>query len=151
MTSAIPRQLKILVVEDDPGDQMLIQETFAEHGAGPELYMVEDGDQALDFLRRTGPYADVPRPDLVLLDLNLPHYDGTAVLREVKSDPDLRPIPVVIFSTSTRPDDIVGTYHLHANAYVAKPVDLDDFTTAVRRIHTFFSGTARLPKPPAAA
>jgi CheY-like chemotaxis protein len=145
------RQLRILVVEDDPGDQMLIQETFTEHTAGPDLFMVQDGDQALDFLRRTGPYTDAFRPDMVLLDLNLPHYDGTTVLREVKSDPDLRAIPVIIFSTSTRAEDITNTYHLHANAYVAKPVDLDDFTTAVRRINAFFTGTARLPHPPAAA
>jgi CheY-like chemotaxis protein len=149
--TASTRQLRILVVEDDPGDQMLIQETFADHGGAPELFIVEDGDQALDFLRRTGPYADKPRPDMILLDLNLPHYDGTTVLREVKSDPALRAIPVVIFSTSTRAEDISNTYHLHANAYVAKPVDLDDFTTAVRRINTFFTGTARLPNPPAAA
>jgi CheY-like chemotaxis protein len=145
------RQLIILVVDDDPGDQMLIRETFAGHGPGPELLMVQDGRQALDFLRRQGPYADVPRPDLILLDLSLPGYDGTTVLREIKADPALRSIPVVIFSTSTRAEDITGTYDLHANAYIAKPVDLDDFTAVVQRINTFFTDTARLPTRPAAA
>jgi CheY-like chemotaxis protein len=151
MMTATTRQLRILVVEDDPGDQMLIKEAFADGGPGPELLIVEDGNQALDFLHRRPPYADMPRPDLVLLDLSLPKSDGATVLRHVKSDPGLRSIPVIVFSTSTRVEDITGTYHLHANAYVAKPVDLDDFTCAVQRINTFFSGTARLPSPQAAA
>jgi CheY-like chemotaxis protein len=151
MMTATPRQVRILVVEDDPGDQMLIQETFADQGRGPELIVVEDGHQALDFLHRRDAYAGVPRPDLILLDLSLPKYDGITVLRDIKSDPSLRSIPVVVFSTSTRAEDIAGTYHLHANAYVAKPVDLDDFTTAVKHINTFFTGTVRLPEPPAAA
>jgi CheY-like chemotaxis protein len=148
-----PRPLTILVVEDDPGDQMLIQEAFAEHGPTPtpELVVVEDGHEALEFLFRRPPYADAPRPDLVLLDLNLPKYDGRAVLEKIKSDADLRSIPVIIFSTSARAEDITGTYELHANAYVNKPVNLDDFTAAVKHINTFFARTARLPHPPAAA
>jgi two-component system response regulator len=148
-----PRSLTILVVEDDPGDQLLIQEAFAEHGASstPELVVTEDGRQALDFVYRRPPYADARRPDLVLLDLNLPKYDGRAVLRQIKSDPALRAIPVIIFSTSTRTEDIIGTYQLHANAYVNKPMNLDDFTAAVKHVNSFFTGTARLPDPPAAA
>jgi two-component system response regulator len=145
--------LAILVVEDDPGDQLLIQEAFAEHGPSPtpELSLVEDGRQALDFLYRRSPYTDVVRPDLVLLDLNLPKYDGRAVLRQIKSDPDLRTIPVIIFSTSAQAEDITGTYQLHANAYITKPMDLDDFTTTVKHINDFFAGTVTLPDPPAAA
>jgi CheY-like chemotaxis protein len=153
--TATPRPLTILVVEDDPGDQLLIQEAFAEHGPSPapELVVVEDGRQALDFLYRRPPYADAPRPDLVLLDLNLPKYDGRAVLRQVKSDTNanLRSIPVIIFSTSAQAEDIAGTYQLHANAYITKPMDLDDFTATVKHINAFFAGTVRLPDPPAAA
>jgi CheY-like chemotaxis protein len=148
-----PRPLAILVVEDDPGDQVLIQEAFADHGAPftPSLVVTEDGRQALDFLYRRPPYADASRPDLVLLDLNLPRYDGRAVLRQIKSDPALRSIPVIIFSTSARAEDIVGTYQLHANAYVNKPMNLDEFTAVVKHVNAFFAGTATLPKPPAAA
>ncbi|GAA4606336.1 response regulator [Actinoallomurus liliacearum] len=145
--SAAQRPVSILIVEDDPGDQILIQEAFAEHDAGApaRLILLEDGEQALDFLYRRGPYADAPRPDLVLLDLNLPKYNGRAVLEQVKSDPELRSIPVVIFTTSANIDDISAIYLLHANAYVTKPVDLDAFTAALRNIKGFFVHTARLP------
>lgn len=151
---AIPtRPVTILIVEDDPGDQMLIQEAFADHGVepAPRLFLVDDGKEALDFLYRRGPHAGAPRPDLVLLDLNLPGFDGRTVLEQVKSDDDLRAIPVVVFTTSARVDDITGTYLLRANAYVTKPVDFDDFTSVVRHINGFFTRTARLPVPPAAA
>ncbi|WP_245679191.1 response regulator [Actinomadura hibisca] len=143
--------MTVLVVEDDPGDQMLIDEAFAEHaavsGLGRQVMMVDDGAAALDFLGRSGEHADAPRPDLVVLDLNLPKVGGRAVLEKMKTDPDLRTIPVVIFSTSSNPDDISGTYQLHANAYITKPTDFDDFTTVVARIDDFFTRTIRLPAP----
>jgi two-component system response regulator len=141
----------ILVVEDDPGDRLLIEEAFAEFGVGHDLILVSDGEQALDFVHRRGVFTGARRPDLVLLDLNLPKYDGRAVLEQIKSDDDLRSIPVVIFTTSSRAEDVSGTYHLHANAYVTKPIDFADFTSVVRHINDFFTGTARLPGPPAAA
>ncbi|GAA4636868.1 response regulator [Actinoallomurus vinaceus] len=145
------RPTAILIVEDDPGDQMLIREAFAEPGldSPPKLAVVGDGEEALDFLHRRGPYTAAFRPDLVLLDLNLPKYDGRAVLKQIKNDADLCSIPVVIFTTSANADDVTGTYLLHANAYVTKPVDFDDFTTAVREINGFFTRTARLPRRPA--
>ncbi|MCO6006848.1 response regulator [Actinoallomurus purpureus] len=147
------RPMSILVVEDDPGDQMLIQEAFTdpEGGPAPRLAIVEDGQEALDFLHRRGAHTGASRPDLVLLDLNLPKYDGRAVLEQIKSDGDLRAIPVVIFTTSASTDDVTGTYLRHANAYVTKPVDFDAFTSAVQQINGFFTRTARLPRPPAAA
>jgi two-component system response regulator len=152
--SATPRQsVSILVVEDDPGDQMLIEEAFAEPDGGPtpRLAIVEDGEEALDFLHRRGAHTTASRPDLVLLDLNLPKYSGRAVLEQIKGDTELRSIPVVIFTTSASADDVSATYLLHANAYVTKPVDLDDFTSTVQRINSFFTRTARLPGPSAAA
>ena len=141
----------ILVVEDDPGDQLLIQEAFAEHGPDSRLEIVADGEDALDFVHRNGRHAGAPRPDLVLLDLNLPRFDGRAVLRALKADERLRPIPVVIFTTSSREEDVSGTYHLHANAFITKPVDFDDFSNVVQRINDFFTRVARLPHPPEAA
>ncbi|MEV4254096.1 response regulator [Spirillospora sp. NPDC049652] len=144
----------VLVVEDDPGDQMLIEEAFAGLAAvpaHPTLHVVQDGEQALEFLHRRGDHAEAARPDLVLLDLNLPKRDGRAVLEEIKTDPDLGSIPVVIFTTSSNPDDVTATYRRHANAYVTKPTDLDDFTTAVQNINGFFTRTARHPHPPQAA
>ncbi|GAA4604122.1 response regulator [Actinoallomurus liliacearum] len=143
--------LSVLVVEDDPGDQMLIQEAFADPDGdpAPRLFIVEDGQEALDFLHRRGAHTDACRPDLVLLDLNLPKCNGRAVLEQIKSDADLRSIPVVVFTTSANTDDVTGTYLRHANAYVTKPVDFDDFTSAVQRINTFFTRTARLPRPSA--
>ncbi|MCO5969574.1 response regulator [Actinoallomurus soli] len=150
--SAAEQRVTILIVEDDPGDQILIQEAFADHdGDPPRLIVLEDGQQALDFLYRRGAYADAPRPDLVLLDLNLPKYSGRAVLEQVKSDAELRSIPIVIFTTSANLDDISAIYLLRANAYVTKPVDLDAFTTAIQRIKGFFVHTARLPRTSQAA
>ena len=141
----------ILVVEDDPGDQLLIQEAFAEYGTDSRLEIVSDGEEALNFVHRTGPHAEAPRPDLVLLDLNLPRFDGRAVLRALKADENLRSIPVVIFTTSSREEDVSGTYELHANAFITKPVDFDDFSNVVQRINDFFTRVARLPRPPEAA
>lgn len=151
--SAPEQPVTILIVEDDPGDQILIQEAFADHDAGvpPRLIVLEDGEQALDLLYRRGAHADAPRPDLVLLDLNLPKYNGRAVLEQIKSDAELQSIPVVIFTTSASLDDISAIYLLRANAYVTKPVDLDAFTTAIQRIKGFFVHTARLPRTSQAA
>jgi CheY-like chemotaxis protein len=147
------RPMNILVVEDDAGDQLLIEEAFADSDGdrAPRLAMVEDGQEALDFLHRRGAHTGAFRPDLVLLDLNLPKCNGRAVLEQIKNDADLRSIPVVIFTTSASADDISGTYLLHANAYVTKPVDFDDFLHTVRQINGFFTRTARLPRPPTAA
>jgi len=153
--SAAEQPVLILVVEDDQGDQLLIQEAFEQYagdgGLDHELVLVNDGEQALDFVRRRGEFADARRPDLVLLDLNLPRYDGRTVLAKIKTDDDLRTIPVVIFTTSARPEDITGTYRLHANAYVSKPTDFDDFSGVVKHINEFFTRTARLPRPPMVA
>ncbi|MEV0161679.1 response regulator [Nonomuraea fuscirosea] len=143
----------ILVVEDDPADQVLIQEAFEEHAetrrTRPNLLLAWDGEQALDILFRRGAHAEATRPDLVILDLNLPKYDGRAVLEQIKSDLELRTIPVVVFSTSSQDEDIIGTYRLHANAFVTKPTGFDDFTAVVHQIQEFFTRTARLPAPAA--
>jgi CheY-like chemotaxis protein len=141
----------ILVVEDDPGDQLLIQEAFGEYDTDSRLEIVSDGEDALNFVHRTDRHAGAPRPDLVLLDLNLPRFDGRAVLRTLKADENLRSIPVVIFTTSSREEDVSGTYELHANAFITKPVDFDDFSNVVQRINDFFTRVARLPHPHEAA
>jgi CheY-like chemotaxis protein len=112
---------------------------------------VSDGEQALDFVHHRGEYAAAARPDLILLDLNLPKYDGRAVLAQIKADEGLCTIPVVIFTTSSRAEDISGAYEMHANAYGTKPVDFDDFTSVVKCINDFFTSAACLPGPPAAA
>lgn len=146
------RPLVVLVVEDDPGDQLLIGEAFEAFPEADtrELVMVDDGEQALAYLHRDDPYPDAMRPDWIMLDLNLPKYDGRQVLAEIKSDEDLHLIPVVIFTTSTAPKDISGSYQLHANAYVTKPTEFDDFAEVVRNIHGFFTTTVQLPPPPPA-
>ncbi|MER6816094.1 response regulator [Spirillospora sp. NPDC000708] len=139
------RSLRVLAVEDDPGDQMLIQESFAQHAPHHRLTMVDDGEEALNFVHRRAPYTDAAPPDIIVLDLNLPKYDGRAVLADIRSTPALTAIPVVIFSTSTAPDDIRGTYELHANAYITKPTDFDEFAAVINSINDFFARTARLP------
>jgi CheY-like chemotaxis protein len=139
------RPIRILLVEDDPGDVVITAEAFDQIDMVHELHTVSDGEAALEFLRREGVYRDAHRPDLVLLDLNLPRLDGRGVLASVKADPDLRTIPVVVFSTSVAEEDIAGSYDLHANAYVSKPVDLDAFIKAVRGIDEFFGSIVRLP------
>jgi len=128
----------VLLVEDDPGDVYLIREAFAHNKVGNALHVVSDGVEALDFLRRRGPFADAPRPDLVLLDLNLPRRDGREILGEIKADEDLRTIPVVVLTTSEAEEDIARSYDLGANAYVTKPVDFDRFIEVVRTIDDFF-------------
>ena len=137
--------LDVLLVEDDPGDALMVQEVFEEHGGGSSLAVVGDGAEALSYLRREGPYAAAPRPDVVLLDLNLPRLGGREVLAAVKNDAELRSIPVVVLTTSSSEEDVIRSYAQHANAYVTKPLDWDSFTSTVRRIGHFFGDVARLP------
>ncbi|MDA8370849.1 MAG: response regulator [Nocardiopsaceae bacterium] len=136
----------MLLVEDDPGDVLMTKEAFEEHKVGNRLHVVSDGVEALRFLRRVGEYADVPQPHLILLDLNLPRKDGREVLEEVKKDDSLAHIPIVVLTTSEAEEDILRSYRLHANAYVAKPVDFDQFIQVVRQIDDFFVTVVRLPK-----
>ncbi|WP_455901624.1 response regulator [Rhodococcus gordoniae] len=140
------RPIDVLLVEDDPGDELMTREAFEDNKIGNNLHVVRDGEEALDFLYRRGEFADAPRPDLILLDLNLPKYDGRQVLEHVKSDDDLTDIPVVVLTTSAAEEDILRSYKLHANAYVTKPVDLDQFIRAVRQIDEFFVQVVRLPR-----
>ena len=137
--------ISVLLVEDDPGDVVLIREAFEHNKVYNRLHVVSDGVQALEFLRGEGEHAGAPRPDLVLLDLNLPRKDGREVLAEVKSDPDLRTIPIVVLTTSEAEEDIVRSYDLHANAYVTKPVDFERFIEVVRQIDDFFVSVVKLP------
>ena len=140
--------ISVLLVEDDPGDVVLIREAFEHNKVYNTLHVVSDGVQALEFLRGEGEHADAPRPDLVLLDLNLPRKDGREVLAEVKADPDLRTIPIVVLTTSEAEEDIVRSYDLHANAYVTKPVDFERFIEVVRQIDDFFVSVVKLPSRP---
>jgi CheY-like chemotaxis protein len=137
--------IQILLVEDDPGDVLITREAFAENKVRNHLSVVSDGEAAMAFLRREGAFASAPRPDLILLDLNLPRKAGHEVLAEVKSDADLQRIPVVILTTSDAEEDILRSYDLHANAYVTKPVDFDRFLDVVRQIDEFFVTVVRLP------
>ena len=137
--------IQILLVEDDPGDVLITREAFAENKVKNQLSVVADGETALGFLRREGDFASAPRPDLILLDLNLPRKPGHEVLAEIKSDPVLQRIPVVILTTSDAEEDIVRSYDLHANAYVTKPVDFDCFLNVVRQIDDFFVTVVKLP------
>jgi CheY-like chemotaxis protein len=137
--------IEVLLVEDDPGDVLLIQEAFADNKLLNNLSVVNDGEQALAYLRREGEYAQATRPDLVLLDLNLPRKDGREVLAEVKGDEALRTIPIVVLTTSEAEEDVLRSYQLHANAYVPKPVDFERFVAIVRQIDDFFVSVVRLP------
>jgi CheY-like chemotaxis protein len=136
----------VLLVEDDDGDVLMTREAFEYHKIRNRLHVVNDGEQALQFLRREGEYADAPRPGLILLDLNLPRRDGREVLAELKDDPELCTIPVVVLTTSEAEEDIVRSYRLHANAYVSKPVDFDRFIEVVRHIDDFFVTVVKLPR-----
>ena len=144
MTSA-GRAIEILLVEDDPGDELITREAFEHNKLKNNLHVAHDGEEGLDFLYRRGQFEGSPRPDLILLDLNLPKYDGRQLLEKIKSDPDLSRIPVVVLTTSSAEEDIVRSYQLHANAYVTKPVDLDQFMKAVQQIDEFFVQVVRLP------
>jgi CheY-like chemotaxis protein len=140
-----PKAIDVLLVEDDPGDVLMTQEAFADHKVRNTLHVVDNGVDALAFLRKEGRYADVPTPDLVLLDLNLPRMDGREVLAAVKADERLRVIPVVVLTTSEAEEDVLRSYALHANAYVSKPVDFERFLAVVRQIDEFFVSVVRLP------
>jgi CheY-like chemotaxis protein len=144
MTDQQPRTINVLLVEDDPGDVLMTREAFEEN-LHNRLDVVTDGAAALDYLRHAQPYADAPRPDLILLDLNLPRRDGREVLQEIKADPDLRHIPVIVLTTSKAQEDVLRSYQLHANAYVTKPVDFDGFIEAVKQIDHFFVSVVQLP------
>jgi chemotaxis family two-component system response regulator Rcp1 len=139
------RPVEILLVEDNPGDERLTREALKEGKVYSNLYWVKDGVEAMDFLRRKGRYADVPRPDIVLLDLNLPKKDGREVLEEIKTDEALKRIPVVVLTTSKAEEDVLRTYNLHANCYVTKPVDLDKFIVVVKSIDRFWLTVVTLP------
>jgi len=146
MTSqTIGRPTEILLVEDNNGDVRLTMEAFKEAKLMNRLSVVGDGIEALAFLRREGKYSDAPRPDFILLDLNLPKKDGREVLAEIKADQDLRRIPVVILTMSQAEEDILKTYDLHANCYVTKPVGLDQFMKVVHSIEEFWLSIGMLP------
>jgi CheY-like chemotaxis protein len=135
----------VLLVEDDEGDVLMTREAFEHYKIRNTLHVVSDGEQALHFVRRTGDYADAPRPGLIMLDLNLPRRSGLEVLAELKDDPELRVIPVVILTTSQAEEDILRSYRLHANAYVTKPVDFERFIEVIRQIDRFFITVVELP------
>jgi CheY-like chemotaxis protein len=137
--------IHVLLVEDDPGDVMMTREALEGSKVANRLYVVNDGEAALDFVHKRGEFAGMPTPDLILLDLNLPRVDGRQVLAEVKSDPVLRQIPVVVLTTSEADEDVLCSYDLHANAYVTKPVDFERFCEIVRKIDEFFVSVVRLP------
>jgi two-component system response regulator len=141
--------VSILLVEDDPGDVLLIREAFAEHKVANQLSTVSDGVEAMRFVRGEGEYAGREAPDLVLLDLNLPRKSGAEVLAEIKGDPELATIPVIVLTTSDAEEDVLGSYRLHANAYITKPVDFARFREIVHQIDDFFVGIVKLPPRPA--
>ncbi|WP_426756872.1 response regulator [Myxococcus sp. Y35] len=143
--------IEILLVEDNPGDVRLTIEALKEGKVRNRLSVARDGVEALAFLRRVGAYSNAARPDLILLDLNLPRKDGREVLAEIKVDPSLRRIPVVVLTTSKAEEDILRTYDLHANCYIAKPVDLEQFISVVRSIDDFWLSVVRLPPRPEAS
>jgi CheY-like chemotaxis protein len=145
MTAQPTRQIEVLLVEDDPGDVLMTREAFEDYKVANQLHVVQDGADAMAFLRREGDYAGAPRPDLVLLDLNLPRMDGREVLQAIKGDAELASIPVVVLTTSEAEEDVLRSYSLHANAYVTKPVDFERFIDVVRRIDDFFVTVVRLP------
>jgi len=146
MSEPSPSQpIEVLLVEDDPGDVLMTKEAFADYKIANRLTVVTNGEDAIAYMRKEGRFAGVPTPDLVLLDLNLPRRDGREVLRDIKQDPVLRRVPVVVLTTSDAEEDVLASYDLHANAYVRKPVDFEQFVAAVRAIDDFFITVVRLP------
>jgi CheY-like chemotaxis protein len=147
MTSpALLGTAEVLLVEDDAGDVLLTREAFAQHHQDVQLHVVGDGEEAMRFVSRTGDFAGAPRPTLVLLDLNLPRRGGLEVLADLKADPDLRTIPVVVLTTSQAEQDILRSYQLHTNAYIVKPIDADQFSEAIGQIDGFFLTLAAQPQ-----
>ncbi|AFK20652.1 response regulator [Haloferax mediterranei ATCC 33500] len=145
MTSEKNEPIEILLVEDNPGDVRLTKKGLQQGKVTNHLYVVRDGVEAMSFLRQEGEYADAPRPDLILLDLNMPKMDGKEVLQEIKTDPDLKRIPVVVLTSSDAEEDIAKSYDLHANAYLTKPVDFDGFLEIVRSIEEFWFTVVKYP------
>ena len=138
----------ILLVEDEPGDAYLTTEALKSAKITNRVHLVEDGVEALAFLHRTPPYADAPRPDLVLLDLNLPRKDGRQVLAEIKKNPCLNSIPVVVLTTSSADEDVLQSYNLHANCFITKPVDLEQFMKVIQTMQEFWLSIVKLPPTP---
>ena len=145
MPDLTPRPIEILLVEDSPGDVTLTIEALRDAKVANNLHVARDGEEAMRFLRQEGGFADKPRPDLILLDLNMPRKDGREVLADLKLDPELKRIPVVVLTTSQSEDDVAAVYNLSANCYVAKPVDLDQFLGVVRAIDDFWLSLVKLP------
>lgn len=143
---APPQLIDVLLVEDDPGDELMTREAFADNKIANRLHVTRDGEEALDFLYQRGAHARAPKVDLVLLDLNLPKYDGRQVLEQIRADPALTHMPVVILTTSSSDEDVMASYKLHVNAFVTKPVDVNQFISAVRQIDDFFLSVVRLPR-----
>jgi two-component system, chemotaxis family, response regulator Rcp1 len=139
--------IRILLIEDSPGDVRLTEEVLRDAKIANDLFVVGDGESAMAFLRQEGTHADKPRPDLVLLDLNLPRKDGREVLADMSEDETLRAIPVIVLTTSAAEQDILRSYQLSANAYITKPIDLNEFITVVRSIESFWLSFVRLPVP----
>jgi len=137
--------IEILLVEDNPGDARLAREAFQDAKVRNALHWVDNGQEAMDFLRKEGKHARAPRPDLILLDLNLPRKDGREVLAEIKADPDLKRIPVVILTVSKDEEDVMKTYNLHANCFITKPIDLNQFIKVVKSIEDFWLTVVKLP------
>ena len=137
--------IEILLVEDNPGDVRLVQEACRENKMANNLHIVGDGVEALDYLHRRATYTDAVAPDLILLDLNLPRKNGTEVLADIKEDPDLKRIPVVVLTSSDREEDLLKSYDLHANCYITKPVDMDQFIKVVQSIDNFWMTMVKLP------
>jgi len=141
----IPRSLHVLLVEDNEGDVRLIKEAFSESKIDKKFAVAKDGEDALNYLYKRGDYANTQRPDIILLDINLPRKNGFEVLEKIKSDPDLKRIPVIMLSSSSSEDHIAKSYDLNANCYVTKPVDFDEYTEAVKIIEDFWFQMAKLP------
>ena len=139
------KPVEILLVEDNPGDIRLTQEAFKEGNINNQIHVTKDGNDALDFVYQRGEYTDAVRPDIILLDLNLPRKNGDEVLEEIKADPDLKQIPVVVLTTSAADEDILNSYKLHTNAYLTKPVDPDEFIDLIRSFEDFWLELVKLP------
>jgi two-component system, chemotaxis family, response regulator Rcp1 len=145
MLEPVGQNFEILLIEDNPGDAFLTKEALREGRFSHRLSVVEDGEEAMHFLRREGKYLDAPRPDLILLDLNLPKMDGRELLAEIKEDSQLRHIPVIVLTTSDARQDIWGAYKLHANCYLTKPIQMEDFLHKVRSVEDFWLTVVKLP------
>ena len=139
-------QFEILLIEDNPGDVSLTREAFRENNINHRLSIAKDGEEALQFLHREGQFAEAPRPDLILLDLNLPKRDGCEVLEDLKNDPILRRIPVVVLTTSDAEQDVDRAYKLHANCYLTKPIHMSEFLRKIQSLESFWLTVARLPQ-----